>query len=354
MSKVSVIMPVYNSEKYVGQAIESVLNQTFTDFELILINDGSTDKSGEICVSYAEKDSRIRVVSQSNQGLCAARNRGLSIATGEYIGFIDNDDYYYKNLIEDNYKIARQYNADVIRFDRLRIQTFDDNKKCIEDVTGTKGMIQDGETVAVLHGKEIIQNYERIKKSGALYGVWNALFKRDFLKRNQLQFNTSIKFGGEDGLLNLQALECAECYVFHKGVYYQYERRYGNSTSTKFNKNRLEAIEVLAQKDRELIEKIDNNGRILLYNQTDYAIGVIQILSHPNCKWTRKQKYAYLDFLQKNSALKNINYRQYEKDIYRCNFFMGVMTSIFYRKKYFICFLVVNGYMVMEKYFKRR
>lgn len=350
MAKVSIIMPVYNSERYVSYAIDSVLNQSFEDFELILVDDGSVDKSGQICDVYAQKDARIRVIHQRNQGLCAARNAGLNIAKGDYIGFIDNDDFYYPDLIKDNYSLAFRYGADVIRFDRLRLQTFDDNKKPLKDVSGTRGMFKKGEKISVFRGKEIIQQYQKIKKSGALYGIWNGLFRRQFLEDNNLRFDTRIKFGGEDCLLNMQALEKAECYVFHKGVYYRYERRYGNSTSTKFDKNRLEAIEILSEKDRELVERVKNNSGLLLYNQTDYIIEVIKILSHPKCPWTCREKYKYLQYLQEKSSLHNGQYQKYEKDVYKQNILMGIMSSFFYRKKFNICFVIVNVYMRIEKY----
>lgn len=96
----SVIVPIYNGEKYLSYCINSILTQTFTDFELLLINDGSTDKSGEICNDYAHKDSRIRVFHQKNSGVSCARCKGIKNATGEYITFVDADDELYKNSLE--------------------------------------------------------------------------------------------------------------------------------------------------------------------------------------------------------------------------------------------------------------
>ena len=123
--KVSVIVPVYNSEKYLPETIDSILNQKFADFELILIDDGSKDSSGVICDSYAAKDSRVRVIHKENGGICSARNAGLKIARGEYLAFCDNDDKYLPNLLEDNYELAKEYNADIVRFKRKRIAYID-------------------------------------------------------------------------------------------------------------------------------------------------------------------------------------------------------------------------------------
>ena len=111
MIKVSIIMPVYNSEKYLSKAVESVLAQDFQDFELIMVDDGSPDNSGAVCDSYAEKDARVKVIHKKNGGICSARNAGIDAARGEYIGFCDNDDLYLPGLIRDNYTLAKDHNT---------------------------------------------------------------------------------------------------------------------------------------------------------------------------------------------------------------------------------------------------
>ena len=95
----SIIIPVYNVEQYINQCIESILIQTYHDYEIILIDDGSTDSSGEICDTYARKDNRIKVVHQLNAGQASARNSGMDLAKGDYIGFLDNDDFYYPDTV---------------------------------------------------------------------------------------------------------------------------------------------------------------------------------------------------------------------------------------------------------------
>jgi glycosyltransferase involved in cell wall biosynthesis len=109
-------MPVYNSERFLEDAVESVLNQTFKDFELILIDDGSSDGSVAICDRFAQKDDRVVVIHQSNTGICGARNKGLQLARGEYIAFSDHDDKLVPNLLEDNINLAVKYDADVVKF----------------------------------------------------------------------------------------------------------------------------------------------------------------------------------------------------------------------------------------------
>ena len=117
MPKVSVIVPIYNTEKYLSRCIDSILNQTFKDFELLLIDDGSTDKSGEICDDYAKKDNRIKVFHKSNGGVSSARNLGLDEAKGDFIAFCDSDDWVSPDMYERLYKKAILFAADIIYCD---------------------------------------------------------------------------------------------------------------------------------------------------------------------------------------------------------------------------------------------
>lgn len=110
---ISVIVPVYNTEKYIRKCIESILRQTFTDFELILVDDGSTDNSGAICDEYAEKDNRVRAFHQENRGVCSARNKGLDNAKGTYVAFVDSDDYIRDIGLEFLLNDIINYNADI-------------------------------------------------------------------------------------------------------------------------------------------------------------------------------------------------------------------------------------------------
>lgn len=112
--KISVIIPVYNAEKYLRKCIESVLNQTFGDFELLLVDDGSPDHSGEICDEYAQKDSRVHVFHKPNGGTANARNYGLDHSQGDYVAFIDNDDYVEPTYLGDMYSAMTHYDVDLV------------------------------------------------------------------------------------------------------------------------------------------------------------------------------------------------------------------------------------------------
>ena len=125
---ISVVVPVYNAEKYLEQCIDSVLEQTYNNIELILVDDGSTDSSGDICDKYALKDQRVKVVHQKNARIGAARNRGIEEATGDYLTFIDSDDYIERETYQECIKLIEKYNADLIQWDL----TFWSEEGCID------------------------------------------------------------------------------------------------------------------------------------------------------------------------------------------------------------------------------
>ncbi len=110
---ISIIIPVYNVERYLRECIDSIIAQTYKNLEIILVDDGSSDKSGEICDEYSKKDSRIKVIHKKNGGLSDARNVALDIAKGDYIGFIDSDDYIEKDMFQILYNLAEEYNAEI-------------------------------------------------------------------------------------------------------------------------------------------------------------------------------------------------------------------------------------------------
>ena len=112
-SLISVIVPIYKSEKYLEKCIESIIGQTYKNIEIILVDDGSEDRCGEICDAYSLKDNRIKVIHKKNGGISDARNAGLDIATGEYIGFVDSDDYIANDMLETLLGLSKQYMADI-------------------------------------------------------------------------------------------------------------------------------------------------------------------------------------------------------------------------------------------------
>ena len=138
--KLSVIIPIYNVAAWLPETLESVLDQTFRDFELILVDDGATDGSAEICDRYAQKDSRVRVIHQKNAGVSAARNVGVAAATGEYIGFTDSDDIIEKDMYAILMSLAEEHGADVVQCQHDRANTLNgaDRSHLVQTMTGAE------------------------------------------------------------------------------------------------------------------------------------------------------------------------------------------------------------------------
>lgn len=185
MPKVSVIVPVYKAEKYLRQCVESILAQTFTDWECVLVDDGSPDSSGEICDKYAACDARIRVIHQENGGVSSARNVALERIAGEWLTFVDSDDCLYPNALQRWVEVAEQNNLDLIQ--------------CHFNREYKEGQVE-GEASDVLSAAQYAdsENY--------LTCVWGTLFKSFIVKEHSLRFDEKVRLG-EDQIFLLSYMQ---------------------------------------------------------------------------------------------------------------------------------------------------
>ena len=173
---ISVIVPVYNAEKYLRRCIDSVLAQTYADFELLLIDDGSKDKSGEICDEYAQKDARVRVFHKENGGVSSARNLGLDNAKGEWVTFVDSDDYIKSRFLESAIINAH---SDLVIGDSLWLDANDKIVAC------------DNFSFTNLSKEEILEKY---LYSGAFTVPWGKLYSHSIIANYSIRFNTELRF----------------------------------------------------------------------------------------------------------------------------------------------------------------
>lgn len=269
--KISIIMPVYNSGKYLSVAVESILNQSFNDFELILVDDGSTDGSSEMCDKYTQLDKRVVVIHQKNGGICKARNAALKIAKGEYIGFCDHDDEYLPGYLEKAYQVAIKYNADLIK-------------------VGKKELIIKGNSIIraknsnlpfhVYNREEIKNNYFKLVESDEMSCLWDALFKKSILDKYKITLNEYYKKGGEDIDFIQRYIRNVETFVTINGIYYNHYIRMGFSTSSKFDTIKIETIRKIFH---EMIETIKTLGIDLNNKQFDYTYLLIRQYIGPVC-----------------------------------------------------------------------
>lgn len=231
---VSIIMPVYNSEQYVAEAIQSVMKQTYRDFELIIVDDGSTDNSGVICDELAKNDSRIIVYHKQNGGCCAARNFALGKCRGEFITFIDNDDYYEDNFLEVLVNGIKDTNADTIKCGNKFISV-DANGNVTREVTYSyKGLTS-------FTKDDISKNYLELFKNNAIRTSWNSLYRRSIINEHHVEFDETLKHGQEDVRFNCYFNKWVNSMIVLPDVLYIHFIRMGHSVSSKTYVDLVEA-----------------------------------------------------------------------------------------------------------------
>lgn len=233
MPTISIIVPIYNVEKYLDKCIKSILEQTFNDFELILINDGSTDKSGDICEYYKEKDKRIKVVNKENGGVSSARNAGLDIAEGKYIGFVDPDDWIDVNMYERMYKEIMTNNADIVVCDFVREYEDKINKKKLKETKYEVNIFNN------------IQALKQLYKVKYTYVVaWNKLYKRELF--NNIRYKDG--FICEDEFIIHHLLYKSVKTIYISEILYHYFQREGSIINSEYNIKRLDKIKALHER----------------------------------------------------------------------------------------------------------
>lgn len=215
---VSIIVPVFNVEKYLEKSLDSILSQTYKDLEIILVDDGSPDNCGKICDEYAKNDDRIKVIHKENGGVSSARNVGIEMATGEYVCFIDSDDIIEENFIEELLNTLISSNSDV---SMCSIKWIDERVYKISEL----------ENIKVFKTKDLLKHFfvEGDLKE-LLYAPFNKLFKKDSLK--DLYFNTNYALG-EDILFVFEALLKSNKLCFTNKTSYGYIQRNTSAMHTK-------------------------------------------------------------------------------------------------------------------------
>ena len=227
MPLVSIIVPVYKVEKYLKRCVDSLINQTLRDIEIILVDDGSPDNSGEICDSLQEKDCRIKVIHKTNGGLSSARNAGIKIAQGQYIGFVDSDDDVALDMYEKMYSVAKRENVDFVMSDYQRICA--DGRCYLKTLDIASGLYEKNQMRRMIFPNLIMgENIEY----GPLLSVWHCLYRTDFLHQNNLYFDEKVRWS-EDNIFSAIAGYYCERFYYMKGEgLYHYYQNQGTITTS--------------------------------------------------------------------------------------------------------------------------
>lgn len=274
--KISLIVPCYNIRKYLPRCIESILAQTYKNLEIILISDGSTDGTDEVIREYAKKDSRIIPIFKQNLGVSDTRNRGLDIATGDYIGFVDGDDYIEPEMYETLLKNAIENNADISHCGYQMVfpsrvdyyyntgkKVIQDNKKGIRDI--------------------IVGDYVEP-------GIWNKLYRLNTLK--ELRMPPDIKIN-EDVIFNFYAFVNSQKSVYEDLPFYHYILRKGSAATCKINQNKLfDPVRVRKEIFEYSLKNLDNEIQSVAYSSyLNSIINLYRVVSNSKLKEYKEDSF---------------------------------------------------------------
>ncbi|PLR68735.1 glycosyltransferase family 2 protein [Bacillus sp. UMB0893] len=336
--KVSVIIPVYNAEKYLSECIDSLLNQSLKECEFIFVNDGSHDKSKEIIESYRIISNKIRLINQKNRGVSAARNVGLKIASGEYIGFVDADDSINTDMFETLYNKGSISNCDVV-ISNIISQIND--KKLITKYSFPENTIINEKFIK----NEILTH---LIKSDNFNSVVNKIFKSSILKSRNVMFPENVVLG-EDGLFNINFFKIASSAIYIDYAGYNYREVEGSATRNISEKDYFKRVleiysdniteSLLPHLEKEKIKKLKSMKFI------NNILSIIHIYLSPSKDINLIKRYKYVENMIGNSSTieaLSIFYKEnydalgrYEKFIIKMiekKFTLGIYCAVFYSR----------------------
>ncbi|MGJ7919508.1 glycosyltransferase family 2 protein [Neobacillus sp. LXY-4] len=262
---ISVIIPVYNVEKYLSICLKSVLEQTMGDFEVLLINDGSTDNSANICEHYAQIDKRVKVFHTSNSGPGKARNKGLKEASGKYIMFIDSDDYVDQNTFKIALNIMEKNNVDLVIYSFYKIKLNEIEKRELSEC----------------YFKDPFSKARFLEKiwldEEMLASTWNKIYKLDVIKKNSISFNEDF-FMAEDYLFNIQYIDTIEKGISINSPLYHYIK-HENSVTTRVLYNKYYIALTVYKESLKLLNKYNiKEEKYLNKIHSEYLTGLLRAM----------------------------------------------------------------------------
>jgi len=302
MPEISIIVPIYNGAKYINKCIEMIINQTFKDFELIIVDDGSTDNSREMCKGYSEKDNRIKVISKKNEGTWAARNRAIDESIGKYIIFFDCDDFYEDDLLFVMHQSISNNDADLVISGQTNV-TVDENGETLRRVK----VLPKEQFFKTKN--DILDNYILLRKEEIGDTLWNKIYKAEIIKKYNLKFEKYKR--GEDTLFNVNYYEHIDkCFVISK-AFYSYRIENANPVWMKYSENYLN---IVSMENDAIISKLKEWGKYnkeaeeyqathFIYRIIEYFYGV----TYPKNNLSFKNRYKKIsELISKQEVKKNL------------------------------------------------
>lgn len=338
---ISIIMPVYKSESYLKMSIESILCQTFTDFELLLVDDCSPDNSGAICDEYAEKDNRIKVLHlEKNGGAGNARNEAMKVVTGKYLCFIDADDYIDDNMLQKLAEAVADYPAKVVVFG------------LVEEYLTKEGEPLSSHAVCYYESKTLktqqeVRNEILDLEAMDFYGYpCNKMYEVDYLKSTGAKF-PKMKFN-EDIIFNIDFFMDVDSCIILPIAPYHYLKRSGSTTGSfipTYYEDIMVKIDRLYDQFKYWNMLTDENLNFIAFRYVRYMFSALERNFDKRSNMTAKQRR---NFLKKELASER--YKKFEPYLYG-NQYIGIMAKIYKTKSVFLCLALAKTISLVKKYF---
>ena len=339
--KVSIIVPIYNCEKTLKICVDSILKQTYKNIEVILVDDGSSDSSYDICKKFESIDQRINVFRQENDGASSARNLGILHSNGKYIMFVDADDYIENNMLQTLIDKAETENADFVMCG-MTLDTYNSNG----DLISSKECSLVPRTIS--GNNNIPSNIIDLVENEKINGPCSKLIKKSIIKDNQIIMPEHITLQ-EDLYFNLKILEKIEKMVVIEGCYYHYVKRQFESATTKYFLNRFEMTnEVHDLLLKYYYKRCDNQNIINLvkyiYIKNTFA-GIINLF-HKNCKLSKNEKLIYI-----RSIIDSNKYNEMISTAFKPGLKYKILISLLRSKSTILIYYTSRCFFVMKHSF---
>lgn len=352
MKKVSIIVPVYNTSKYLKDCIESIVNQTYDNIEIIIINDGSTDNSLSICGKYKESDERVILKSIPNSGVSTARNVGLDLVTGDYVTFVDSDDWIEEDTIELGIQKITENNADIAIWSYYK--NYDSKELSLSLVPGKSRNFHNDKEKEILYLKSVYANYNKLSNGEdvSVGTVMCKMYKSDFLRENQLRFNPKL-IRSEDVIFAINAFKLAKKITyFDKSLYHYRINADSFCNSYRFIDDTISPFNLLIDELNAFKEKVDNNSIV----EEVINCRIIQIMLW-HLKYNYFNKDNKLSLLKKrreiikliksdyyNTALNNVSFKHLPKQ-------EKAMVKLF-RRRLILVYYIIQKLLTIRNNFK--
>lgn len=281
---ISVVVPVYNVEKYLNRCIDSILNQTFKQIEIILVDDGSTDNSPVICDEYCDRYENIKVIHKKNDRVAAARNDGIKLATGKYIALVDSDDWIEPNMLEEMYNKAEEFHTDITMCDFRKVG--------VESEHTVSQPIREG-----YYDRDMIESelfpclimFENIEFPPTISN-WTCLFRREFLIENNLFYDEDIHYC-EDSIFGSKAMYNANGFYYMKNIYFYNYFYNPNSTTSTCNMKKWDSYLIINQRLKEYFKdsKFDFSRQIKI-NMLYFTLNFLGEIGKSSLDFNEKRK----------------------------------------------------------------